>query len=126
MSELKHPVVVSNDIDATKAMMSFVFSSIAAGKLALEDDKLDFSDIQYLPPAIMAAGPAFEKAGDLVDELSDLDDAEANELLEHGQAYLPGLVGADLANKVNAVLKVGVSVAQAFSAFKSVEVKVVS
>lgn len=105
-------------VEQTKAGLDFVFAGVAAVKSAKADDKIDLADAQYLIPLLLQAGPALKDPALYPKELGELDAADAEELLRHAAVRLPGLVGEDLAVKVNAALKVLVAVAELVSVLK--------
>jgi hypothetical protein len=69
---------ITETLDMFKMMDAF----LDAYEKAMADGKLDFEDLQYATPAIVAAIEAFKGADKIALELKDLDAAEATQLFQ--------------------------------------------
>lgn len=112
-------------VKETKEVLDGVFAGVAAFQSAKEDGKIDLADIQHLIPLFVTLAPAIDKIDQMPKELGELDQADADDILAHASVKLPGLVGLELAKKVNAALKVAVAVGQLIAELKSTQTVVV-
>jgi len=105
-------------VEQTKKGLDLVFAAVAAVQAAKADGQINLSDAQYLVPVLLAAGPALADVKMYPKELGEMDEKDGAELLAYAAVRLPGLVGVDLAVKVNAALKVLVAAAELVGALK--------
>lgn len=73
-------------IKETKEMAKFIISLGMAVDKSLEDGKIGLDDAMYFYNALLSAKDAFDKADQIPTELKDLDQAEAQELLDFVKA----------------------------------------
>lgn len=108
-------------IDALKATFDLGFAVGGVTKLALDDGKIDFADLQYVPIVFPTIQPFIDLMPKIPEQIGDIDSDEAKELIAYAQPKLPGVAGEELGRKIGAILKVGIAIAEAVHAFKGVE-----
>lgn len=105
-------------VKETKEALAFAFSLAEAARKALADGSIGITDVPYLIPAFMAAGPALQGMSNLPRELGDLSNDDALELMQFADSMLPGLVAQDLQRKINAGLRAILAVTELISELK--------
>jgi len=106
-------------IQSCKEVLDLGFAVGAAFKNAKADGHIDASDLGQLIPVFAVVSPALKDVGNVPKELSELSEAEAKELLAYAGQKLPQVTDdAKLIKRVNAALKLGVSVAECIKEFK--------
>lgn len=93
-------------IKETKEMLKFAITFGESIDKSLEDKKIGLEDAMNFYNAVLTAGDAFEGAGKIAAELSDLSQAERDELVAYVEAEF------DIANdRTEAVIEEGLKTA---------------
>lgn len=104
----------------TKEALDLGFALVAATKSALEDGKVNLLDAAELFKIIPAVGPAVDGLPLIAKELGELDAQDSAELLAYAAAGLATAVtDPGLALKVNAALKLAVTLGEAYAVFRA-------
>lgn len=103
-------------ITDTKEVLKFGFAIVKAFQAARADGVIDLRDLGLVFPLIQEAGPALAGIQNVPKELSDLDDAEFDELLDLGKLEFPLVIeDAALRIKVEKGYKLGLALAEMIS-----------
>lgn len=105
-------------VEHLKAVVDLVLAGVEAGVAVAADGKLDAQDIAKLLPVVIAVPPAIAAIGYLPSEVSDLDEAEAAELVAHVMGKL-AVDDAKARLVIGASLKVAVASVALVLAIKS-------
>lgn len=111
--------VVKTDIKDTKEALKLIFSLLKVLKVSKENDgKIDLMDMQNLMMAFPHVSPAIEGADTIVEEIKDLDEEEAKELLDFAMKEIgEALDKEELIVKIEKSLKAAVAIFEAVKAF---------
>jgi hypothetical protein len=80
--------MAEHGIKETKEMMRFLIELAEGIDRSDADGKFDLADLGNMIGAMGAAAPAFSGAGDIFKEMGDLDEAEAQELVNYVESEL--------------------------------------
>ena len=108
--------VVKVGIKESKEMLVFLFMLGKVMKEAKENDgKIDYMDAMLLMKLMPLMGPAFEGVSEIMEEIKDIDAAEADELIK----YLAEETGSILEGKEDLIAKIisGLEVAKSINNF---------
>lgn len=75
--------MIENKTDALKNLLNLVLEGISVGVEANKDGKIGWSDLALLGKLVDDVGPAISTLGEIPTELSQLDSADAAELVSH-------------------------------------------
>lgn len=100
-------------VKETKEVLALGFALGGAWKNAQKDGKVSIDDLVYLLPAVQIAPAALADLALVPKEFSELDPADAAELVAYAKVEVDGLVNDEQAKKVvHAALKLGLAAAE--------------
>lgn len=110
MTESNESEKVHYDIHNTKEAMALGIAIAVAVKNSRADGKIDSADLIHLVAVFPVVGPALEDVSMIPNELKDLDDAEAAELLAEVVLLIPSITDNEKTARV-AILAVKAAMA---------------